>query len=86
MGNCGSRGGLRMMVPLREFAPPPVEAGNYGSRGGLRVIVPIKKPPAPSPQPATGGEAVQDVTKLREHVLKGAEWDAMMSAPEQRLQ
>jgi hypothetical protein len=59
MGNCGSRGGLRTVVPLTEIGPPLFEAGNYGSRGGLRVIVPIKKTPTPSPQPAPGGEAIQ---------------------------
>lgn len=54
MGNCGSRGGLRLMVPL-VHPEQPLMAGNYGSRGGLRVSIPLKKslPTSDKPQPDT---------------------------------
>jgi hypothetical protein len=56
MGNCGSRGGLRLMVPL-VHPEQPLMAGNYGSRGGLRVSIPLKKSPPASdkPQPDVSG-------------------------------
>jgi hypothetical protein len=56
MGNCGSRGGLRLIVPLSQDVQP-LMAGNYGSRGGLRVSIPLKKSPPASDKPQTGEPA-----------------------------
>lgn len=58
MGNCGSRGGLRLIVPLSQDVQPFL-AGNYGSRGGLRVSIPLKKSPPASDKPQTDESIIE---------------------------
>jgi hypothetical protein len=62
MGNCGSRGGLRLMVPVWPTAIP-LEAGNYGSRGGLRVTIPVKTPSVPSSEKSQPGAPLNNNTE-----------------------